>query len=63
MPAQLNLILQYCNSANSERQREYNYCLLQDLNNPHIAKIFDLKEPQTIVPDVIKNHKVCRTSG
>lgn len=56
MPTQLNLILQYCNSVNPERQKEYDFCLLQNLHNPHIAKIFNLKERLTVVPDVIRNH-------
>lgn len=56
MTARLNLIVQYCNSDNPERQKEYDFCVHQNLNNPHIAQVFNLVEPQTIVPDAIREH-------
>ena len=52
----IHLIFQYCNTTNIERQREYDACVLANLNNPKISKIYNMKESNVIVPGIIAKH-------
>jgi hypothetical protein len=56
MPAALNLIVQYCNTANPQRQKEYDFCVQQNIANPHIAAVHNLVEPKTVVPEAIRTN-------
>ena len=56
MQSSVNLIIQYCNSTNPARQAEYDFCVLANLNNPHIRRIYNLVESKTQVPAVIREH-------
>ena len=49
------LIIQYYNDRNTERQKEYDFCLKNNLNNPTIKEIHNIIEKETIVPDKFKN--------
>ena len=53
----MHLIIQYYNDKNPERQKEYDFCLEKNLNNPAIKKIHNIIETETIVPEKFKNHK------
>ena len=44
----INIICQYCNTDNTERQNEYDTCVLQNFNNEHVQKIYFLNEEKTI---------------
>jgi len=52
----LNVILQYCNHPNPERQKELDYCVLKNLNNSYVEFVHNLVENKTNVPSEIKNH-------
>lgn len=52
----LNLIIQYYNDSNLERQKEYDICMIKNLNNLYIKRVYNLKEKNTKVPEIIKNH-------
>lgn len=52
----INVLCQYYNDENKERQKEIDVCFLQNLHNPRIVKVINFNEPDTIVPDEIKNH-------
>jgi hypothetical protein len=56
MNPSLHLVIHYCNHRLPERQAEYNYCVLRNLNNPQIKKVHDLVDPQTKVPAEIRQH-------
>jgi hypothetical protein len=52
----IHLIFQYCNTNNLERQKEYNTCVETNLNNGKIAAVYNMKEPNVVVPPTITNH-------
>lgn len=56
----LHLLIQYCNSSDSQRQNEYDYCVEANLSNPKLAAIYNFKEFNTLVPAKIKNHSKYR---
>lgn len=61
--AALDLIVQYVNDASSEaRQREYDYCLRRNLNNPWIRTVHNLAEADTVVPADVRDHPKYRES-
>jgi hypothetical protein len=47
----IHLIVQYYNDSNSERQDEIDYCFKANLSNPHVLKLHNLVEPNTVVPE------------
>ena len=53
----MNLIIQYYNDKNLERQKEYDFCLEKNLNNPAITEIHNIIEYETIIPEKFKNNK------
>lgn len=53
----MNLIIQYYNDKNLERQKEYDFCLEMNLKNPAIKKIYNIIEKETIVPEKFINNK------
>ena len=53
----MNIIIQYYNDKDPERQKEYDYCLEQNLANPAIKKIYNIIEKETIVPLKFLHHK------
>lgn len=53
---QLYLIFQYCNTSDEQRQKEYDYCVRANLNNPKIAALYNMKEERTQVPDFLSKH-------
>ena len=53
----MNLIIQYYNDKNPERQKEYDFCLEKNLNNPAIKKIHNIIEKDTIIPEKFSNNK------
>lgn len=53
----MNLIIQYYNDKNLERQKEYDFCLEKNLNNPAIKKIYNIFEKETIIPEKFINHE------
>ena len=53
----MNLIIQYYNDKDPERQKEYDFCLEKNLANPAIKKIHNIIEKDTIVPLKFINHK------
>src|SRR5438093_12222737 len=52
----LHLIIQHCNDPRPPRQAEYDECLRRNLENPHIAAVHNLIEPDTSVSDPIRAH-------
>jgi hypothetical protein len=52
----LHVIVQYSNHPLPQRAAEYDECVRRNLANPHIAKLHNLVEPQTIVPAEFKSH-------
>jgi hypothetical protein len=56
MEPALHLLIQYCNAKLPARQAEYDFCLRRNLQNPWIAKVHNLVEPTTVVPDEFKTH-------
>tara|TARA_Y100000590_G_scaffold425470_1_gene533470 strand:+ start:3 stop:1919 length:1917 start_codon:yes stop_codon:yes gene_type:complete len=52
----INMIVQYYNHDNEERQKELDFCLIQNLNNKYIETVYNLKEEKTKVPDIISKH-------
>lgn len=52
----IDLLIQYCNHANSDRQAEFRQCVRLNLNNSWISNIWDLVEPHTEIPSEISNH-------
>jgi hypothetical protein len=52
----LHLIIQYCNDPRPARQAEYDECLRRNLDNPHIAAVHNLVEPQTVVAEPFRLH-------
>ena len=50
------LLIQYYNDRNPERQKEYDFCLQNNLDNPAIKEIHNIIEKETIVPDKFKNN-------
>lgn len=54
--ADIHLIAQYYNDSNPDRQDEIDYCFQANLENPHIVKVHNLREPNTTVPEWLKNH-------
>ena len=53
----MNLIIQYYNDSNKERQKEYEECLRKNLSNPAISKIHNIIEKDTTIPEEFKNNK------
>ena len=51
------LIIQYYNDKNIKRQKEYDFCLEKNLNNPAIKEIHNIIENETIIPEKFKNNK------
>ena len=59
----IHLIVQYFNSKNKDRVKEYNYCLRKNLNNPAIKMIHNLIEKDTKIPpefNTYTNMKIVR---
>jgi hypothetical protein len=56
MQPALHLLIQYCNSPLPARQAEYDFCVRRNLHNPWIAKVHNLVEPATTVPDEFRTH-------
>lgn len=46
----INMLVQYYNDKNDERQKEIDHCLSTNLLNPDIAKIYNFCEPKTKLP-------------
>lgn len=57
MRNKLNVITQYCNTANMDRQNEFDFCVMQNIANADIESIHLLNESHTIVPESIKNNE------
>lgn len=55
----INMITQYCNINNKQRQYEYDTCVLNNLNNRYTKHVYLLNEHKTKVPDYINNHDKC----
>lgn len=53
----INILCQYYNDSNEDRQKEIDVCFLQNLNNPYVEKVVNFKEEHTIVPDEISYHE------
>lgn len=51
----INLLVQYQNVDDMERQREYDYCFHANLDNPHVEVIYNFNNKSKI-PESIKNH-------
>lgn len=49
-------VIQYCNDSRPERQAEYDDCVRRNLDNPWIAGVHGLVEPNTEVPNWLANH-------
>ena len=47
----MNIIIQYYNDKNPERQKEYDFCLEKNLANPAIKEIHNIIEKDTIIPE------------
>lgn len=58
-PKAINLICQYCNANTEDRQREYDYCVRSNLNNPFVEAVFMLNEPSITIPEEFKTHPKC----
>ena len=54
----MNLIIQYYNDKNIERQKEYDECLNRNLNNSAIKKIYNIIEKDTVIPEKFNNNKL-----
>lgn len=52
----INIICQYYNDDEKERQKEIDVCFIQNLNNPYVKRVINFNEDSTIVPDDIKTH-------
>lgn len=53
----LNIMLQSYDSKDLERQKELEYCIIANLNNPYIAYVHDFGyEPHSYLPDTILKH-------
>lgn len=59
-PANIALIIQYFNCGDEERQAEYDFCINANLNNSAITEIHNMVEPNTVVPEFLKNHEKYR---
>ena len=53
----MNVIIQYYNDKNLERQKEYDFCLEKNLNNPAIKKIYNIIEKETVLPERFTKHE------
>lgn len=52
----VNVLVQYYNDPNPERQAEIDYCFRYNLENPCVHKLVHFNEPGTKVPDWMSNH-------
>lgn len=52
----LNVITQYYNDKNPERQKEIDYCFRYNLENEHVKRLIHFNEPATKVPDWLSSH-------
>lgn len=55
----INIITQYCNHKDRNRQNEFDICVLQNLNNKYIENVYLLNEPNIITPKSISEHPKC----
>tara|TARA_Y100000389_G_scaffold202374_1_gene247449 strand:- start:2158 stop:4089 length:1932 start_codon:yes stop_codon:yes gene_type:complete len=55
----LNIITQYCNHKNDDRQNEFDVCVLQNLNNKYVENVYLLNEPGIKTPKSISEHPKC----
>ena len=54
-------IIQYYNDRDKGRQREYDFCLEQNLNNPAIKEIHNIIERDIVIPEKFKNNSKLKT--
>lgn len=54
--AAIHLVVQYCNDRRRRRQAEFNDCVRRNLDNPCVAALHNLVEPETEVPDWLAGH-------
>jgi len=52
----INIIIQYYNDKDPNRQMEYDKCMEINLDNPCIKSIHDIIEESTVIPDIFLNH-------
>lgn len=52
----IHVITQYCNTTRAERAAEYDECFRRNLENPYVAAVHNLVEPQTMVPQLFRSH-------
>ena len=52
----LNIIVQYYNDSNPERQAEIDACFRRNLDCPWVKQLHNLVEPQTCVPAWLQEH-------
>lgn len=61
VPMEIHLIVQYYRAATSERQKEIDTCLRENLLNPHIAVVHLLTEEQFDLSGLPCPEKICQT--
>lgn len=52
----INLIIQYYNDTDLERQKEYDECVRKNLNCPYVKSIHNIFEPGSSIPEEFTNH-------
>lgn len=52
----MNILFQYYNDKNLERQKEIDYCLQRNLDNECVKQIINFNEKNTIIPDHFKTN-------
>jgi hypothetical protein len=52
----VHILIQYCNARTPARQAEYDYCVRRNLANPWIAKVHNLIEQETSIPEEFRGH-------
>lgn len=53
----LNLIIQYYNDSNENRQKELDFCVQANLENPHVSKVHNIIiNNSVVIPEWLKNH-------
>ena len=52
----IHVITQYCNTPRADRAAEYDECFRRNLDNPYVAAVHNLVEPQTTVPPQFRAH-------
>lgn len=52
----IHIIQQYCNHRLPAREDEYRFCVRRNLENPHVAKVHNLVDSKTAVPEEFRRH-------